>query len=177
MSKEIVASGKSQRYRCRDDHEWEGGVWVAQNQVHFSQHLPIQHSTSHKQHHQIDLQIQSTPHTRRVLIRTVKQPVLEHLEGKNQNSTKSFCVCARVRPPARPRACMWETIVGLLVVSLSLFALFLLLPPSPLSPSFCLSLFLRFCAWVEAANSLRIALQLCLCVSEREGRQNPIYIH
>ena len=21
-------SGKSQRYRCRDDHEWEGGVWV-----------------------------------------------------------------------------------------------------------------------------------------------------
>lgn len=33
----------------RDDREWEGGVWVAQNQVHFSQHLPLQHSTSHKQ--------------------------------------------------------------------------------------------------------------------------------
>lgn len=73
--------------------------------------------------------------------------------------------------------------VNLLVVFPS--PLFLLLPPSPLSPSFCLSLFLRFCAWVEAANSLRIALQLCLCVSERgsergserEGRQNPIYTH
>lgn len=78
-----VASGKSQRYRCRDDHEWEGGVWVAQNQVHFSQHLPIQHSTSHKQHRQTDLQIQSMPHTRGVLIKTVNQLLLDQLKGKN----------------------------------------------------------------------------------------------
>lgn len=73
-----------------------------------------------------------------------------------------MCTCVHVRDCSRHFA-------NLLVVSLflSLSPLFLLLPPSPLSPSFCLSLFLRFCAWVEAANSLRIALQRCLCVSER----------
>lgn len=88
MSKEIVVSGKSQRYRCRDDHEWEGGVWVAQNQVHFSQHL-IQHSTSHKQHHQTDLQIQYTPHTR-VLIKTVHQMLLDQLKVYKVELHKRF---------------------------------------------------------------------------------------
>lgn len=41
-SEMVLLSGGSQRYRCRDDREWEGCVWVARNQVHFSQHLPIQ---------------------------------------------------------------------------------------------------------------------------------------
>lgn len=113
-------------------------------------------------------------HTRRVLIKTVIQPVLEQLKRRIRTGQKVLCVCVHVRDYSRHS-------VNLLVMSLSLSPLFLLLPPSPFSPWFCLSLFLRFCAWVEAANSLRIALQLCLCVSERsserEGRQNPIYTH
>lgn len=78
MSKETVASGKSQRYRCSDDHEWEGGVWVAQNQVHFSQHLPIQHITQTAPPNRSANTVHATRKRRReVLIRTANQPLLE----------------------------------------------------------------------------------------------------
>lgn len=80
----------------RDDREWEGGVWVAQNQVHFSQHLPIQHSTSHKQHRQTDLQIQSMPHTRRVLIKTVHHAVRTIKKGECATVKKALCACESV---------------------------------------------------------------------------------
>lgn len=105
----------------------------------------------------------------------------EEKRSANQNC-KSTAVgrvrgkeCETVKKPFTVRVCTCERIklafCKALVVGLCLSPLFLLLPSFS---SFCLSLFLRFCAWVVAANSLRIALQLCLCVSERgserEGR-------
>lgn len=161
MSKEIVVSGKSQRYRCRDDHEWEGSVWVAQNQVHFSQHFTntTQHITQTAPPNRSANTVRAT-HKRRAN-QGCKSAAVRTVKGGNVE-LKGWLVWVK------ERACEREYSRHSVNLVFFLSALFPLLPPSPLSPSFCLSPFLRFCAWVEAANSLRIALHLCLCVSERQ---------
>lgn len=166
MSKEIVVSGKSQRYRCRDDREWEGSVWVAQNQVHFSQHFTntTQHITQTAPPNKSANTVRAT-HKRRAN-QGCKSAAVRAVKRGECGTKRGACMGERERESARESAREYSRHSVNLVFFLS--ALFPLLPPSPLSPSFCLSPFLRFCAWVEAANSLRIALHLCLCVSERQ---------
>lgn len=67
MSKEIVASGKSQRYRCRDDREWEGGV-CGWHRIKYISPSTYQYNTAHYTNRSANT-VNAT-HTRGVLIET-----------------------------------------------------------------------------------------------------------